>query len=334
MRRFLAPAPLGIEPATPPTFSVLIPAYQAEDTIAETVESALGQTFAPLEVIVCDDGSTDGTAQVLARHGDRIVRLTKENGGAASALNVCLDVARGDFAFILDADDALEPRALEALAELGAARPDLDILMADALLVVDGNAVSRLSTRSPFVTERQRLAILDRCFILHPAARRSRLLEAGGFDESFRIVSDWECWIRLLLTGSQAGFCDEALYRYRVHDASLTANRLADLRERVRMLEKTAERQDLGPEERRALESALRRHRARALLAEVEGAVRKGARDRRRRAMAVALASGSPVNTRLKALATALAPGLAAQRLADREARTGVSRLTRPKPDE
>jgi glycosyltransferase involved in cell wall biosynthesis len=331
VRRFLAPRRARVEPAKPPTFSIVTAAYQAGGTVGEAVESALGQTVAPLEVIVCDDGSTDDTAQVLARYEDRIVYLSKENGGTASALNACFARARGDFVLILDADDTLERAAVEALAELGAARPDLDILMVDACVVVDDNVVGRFSAHSPFVVENQSLAIFDRCFIQHPAVRRSRLLELGGYDESLRIAHDWDCWLRLLLTGSHAGFCDEPLYRYRVHGASLTANRLGDLRERVHMLEKAMARDDLASEQRRALKAALARHATRARLAEIEEALVDDAPDRRQRAMAVALASGIPPVTRLKSLAAAVAPSMAARHLARREARTGISRRARPK---
>ena len=98
MSRFLAP-PLEqpIAPGPLPTFSVIIAAYQAADTIGDAVQSALAQTAPAHEVIVCDDGSTDDLTGALASYRDRIMLLRKENGGAPSARNVALRAASGEF---------------------------------------------------------------------------------------------------------------------------------------------------------------------------------------------------------------------------------------------
>ena len=83
MRMVLPPAEGPVEPAGVPTFSVIIAAYQAADTIAEAVASALEQTLLPLEVIVCDDGSTDDIEGALSPFEDGVRLLRKENRGAA-----------------------------------------------------------------------------------------------------------------------------------------------------------------------------------------------------------------------------------------------------------
>src|SRR5919106_6197910 len=107
MRSFVAPPPSAgaVEPGPVPTFSVLVPAYQAAETIGEALDSALGQTAPPLEVIVCDDGSTDDLDGALASYTERIVLLRKQKGGAASARNAAARAASGDFVALLDADD-------------------------------------------------------------------------------------------------------------------------------------------------------------------------------------------------------------------------------------
>src|SRR5881397_737144 len=165
MSRFLAPPERPAEPGPPPSFSVIIAAYQAAHTIGEAVESALEQTSPPHEVIVCDDGSTDDLAGTLTPYGGRIVLLRKENGGAASARNVALRAASGEFVAQLDSDDAFLPTRLEALGELAGARPDLDILATDANFEVDGHVVGRFYGSQPFPIEHQRTAIFDRCFV-------------------------------------------------------------------------------------------------------------------------------------------------------------------------
>ena len=218
MRAYLAPPPpADLAPGAVPSFSVVIAAYQAVTTIVEAVESALGQTLPPREIIVVDDGSTDGTASALDLYRDRIVLLRQENAGAAAALNVALRAATGDFVCPLDADDVYERDRLRVLGELGAARPDLDLLGADCYLERDGSVVARFSERTPFAVADQRVAIFDRVFVVLPAMRRRRLLAIGGYDESFRVAYDWDCYLRLLLDGASAGYVDEPLYRYRQH---------------------------------------------------------------------------------------------------------------------
>src|SRR3954453_7539077 len=93
--------------------SVIIAAYNSEAYIAETIESVLGQTVPPDEVIVVDDGSTDGTRGILDGFSDRIVALTQANSGQAVAVNKGLALARGELIGFCDADDLWTPRKLE-----------------------------------------------------------------------------------------------------------------------------------------------------------------------------------------------------------------------------
>jgi Glycosyl transferase family 2 len=335
MRPFLAPpASAALEPGPAPTFSVLITCYQAADTVGDAVQSALAQSRAPHEVIVVDDGSTDGTREALAPFLDRIDYVRQANRGHSAALNAGVQRASGDFVVLLDADDAYEPERIEALTELAVARPDLDVLMTDAHLEVNGRVVSRFTERTPFAVEDQRLAIFERCFIAWPAVRRRLLLDAGGFDESLRRGKDWEAWIRLLHAGASAGLVDEPLHRYRIKgEGSLTDDRVAALRARVVVLERAA-RLDLSPPERAQLEHFLGRRRRRALLAEAEQALRAGSPDARRLAVRVASMPGMPAGTRAKALAAIVAPRAAGRRLDRREAELGGSRIRRGLPGE
>jgi glycosyl transferase family 2 len=332
LRKTVAPPPVrALEPRPAPTFAILIPAYQAASTIVECVESALAQTLPAQQVTVIDDGSTDGTGNALSPYRDRITYIRQENRGKAAALNDGTRRATAEFVSILDADDVYAAERLEALAELAAARPDLDILMTDAHLEVDGEIVGRFCDHTPFADVRQSVAIFEDCFIAWPALRRTSLIELGGFDESLRVAQDWECWIRLLHGGCAAGLVDEPLMRYRIGAESISSDRLAGLRARVHILE-LASQLDLSPEEREALEHFLARRRGRVLVAEAEQALRARDPDARRRSVTAALAPGMPVVSRLKALAAAVAPRTAARRLAAIEARTGHTRLKRPIP--
>ena len=330
MRSILAPAPAHpVEPGPIPTFSVILAVYHAAETVGEAVESALRQSAPPHEVLVCDDGSTDGTQAALAPYRERITLLRKDHGGAASARNAAARAATADFLAILDADDVYLPDRLAALGELAAARPDLDILASDAFFEVEGRTAGRFnSDRHPFAVADQRGAILERNFILGNAAvRRERLVAIGGFDESLECAEDWDCWIRLILGGSLAGSVVEPLARYRIRRQSLTSDRRIALRCRVRALEKVERRSDLSPEEGRTLERSLLAHRQRAALAEAEAAILEREPYARRRAMAIAVGGGHGFGTRLKAALAAAAPRLAARMLERRKARS--DRLTR-----
>ena len=336
MRAFLAPPASEIEARSgpPPTFSVVIPSYESATVLPDAIESVLGQSAPPHELIVVDDGSTDDTRSAVARYGERIVYLRQDNRGTAAAFNAGARAATGEFVAVLDADDVYEPGRLEALGELALVRPDLDLLATDAYLEVAGKVVGTFCERTPFAVTNQSVEIFERCFVAWPAVRRSTLLSVGGLDESLRIAHDWDCWLRLLQSGCKAGLVPEPLLRYRITgQGSLTDNRVAALRDRVTMLER-AERLDLSPEERRALERFLERRRRRAVLAEAEQALRDHSPDARRRNLKIALDSGMPGISRIKWLGAAIAPGAAARWLERLEEQRGSTRIRRGLPGE
>jgi glycosyltransferase involved in cell wall biosynthesis len=318
-RTVLAPPPDS--PSTPgevPTFSVVIPAYQAADTIAEAIASALGQTTPPLEVIVCDDGSTDDIAAAVAPFGEEILFVQDENAGAAAARNRGLALAKGDFVAFLDTDDAWLPLYLERLGELGAMRPDLDLLSADVFYEADGEVLGRFYERTRFEIANQRHAVFRTCFVGWPAARRTRLAAVGGFDESLKIAHDWDAWARMILSGATAGLVTEPLIRYRFRPGSLTSDIPRSLRERVVFLDRLGAHPDVGPDDKVELENARRFAEGRALLAEAKESLATRQPDARRRALAVAGAEGLEWKRRLLGLGAAALPRVAGAMLSRR----------------
>ncbi len=302
--------------AEPPTFSIVITAYQAAETIATAVDSALAQTRPALEVLVVDDGSTDDLAGALLPYAERIRVVRRENGGGAAARNTGAEAARGDFMAVLDADDAYHPHRLEAIAELARARPELDLVTTDARLILGGEEVGTFATATPFATRDQRTSIFDTCFVGGwPAVRLSRLESIGGFDESFRIAYDWDCWLRAILDGAEAGFVDRPLYDYVLHDGSLSANRVASLWERARLLEKATTNPNLREEERPSLNRSVRMNRSRAATAEVRASLYRGGP--RLRLGRLPAAPRLEPHARIEALLAAVAPPLARRMLPD-----------------
>jgi hypothetical protein len=318
MAKFLAPAPPGdLEPGPAPSFSVVIPAFQAAATIAEAIASVRAQTTPAAEIVVCDDGSSDGLEAALADHREAIVLLRQPHRGVAASRNALLEVARGDFIVPLDADDVYAPTRLQRLAELASARPDLDILSTDANFVRDGSVVGRFNQKTPFAAERQQEAILNRCFVICPAMRRARVLEVGGYDERLRTAEDWDLCIRLILAGAAAGSVAEPLLDYRLGSVSLTASRAETLRERVHVLEKAAATEGLAPAVRRAAARAVSHHRSRALEQGAREALLRGGAGARGELLAVARSGDVAPRARAAALLAAVAPRRA-RRIAER----------------
>jgi hypothetical protein len=331
-RSFKAPPIADGLPAQPaPSFSVVIAAYNSAGTIAEAIDSVLAQTAAPAQLIVCDDGSTDDTEAAVGRYGDRVTYLKKERGGVATARNAALEIATEDFFAVLDADDVYEPERLEALTELALARPDLDILCTDVVFERNGEMLGRFTPGCPFEVVNQKAAILDRCFCIAPAVRRETLKAVGGFDESLRTASDWECAIRLIHSGAVAGLVDVPLYRYRVEAGSLTSNRIGTLRDRISILERAGSSYELGETETSTLERSLSAQRNALVLTEAEAALRSQAHDARRRALAAARRPGIALSARASAVAAAIAPRVAG-RILERRAQKGITRLARSVP--
>lgn len=311
-----------------PTFSVLVAAYESARFIGDAVQSALDQEPPPLEVIVGDDGSTDDLAGALAPFGTavRVVRI--EHAGEAAAKNAAAAAAAADFLAFLDADDRFLPGRLAAIGQLAAEQPDLDVITTDAYLVHDGRVLARCyGPGHAFARVDQRSAILRTNFVLGlSAVRRSRFVEVGGFDTSVLYTTDWELWIRLIFSGSRVGIVPEPLAEYRLHEASMSARRAAMSRGRLDTLERAAARSDLSDGERAILEETRRREQARHAREMLKEELSTGTRSSaRRRASRLLVSADQPFATRLKALASLLAPGTVSRQLQAEDARSFVT---------
>jgi glycosyltransferase involved in cell wall biosynthesis len=113
-----------------PLISCIIPVFNGERYLAEALDSILAQTYRPIEIIVVDDGSTDGTRELVASYGDQVRYLWQPNSGPATARNQGLSAASGEFVAFLDADDLWHPEKLERQLARFDARPDLDVCVA------------------------------------------------------------------------------------------------------------------------------------------------------------------------------------------------------------
>ena len=184
------------------TISVVIPAFNRADMIGETLASVFAQTLAPLEIIVVDDGSTDGTAELLARMSNRVRSIRIPNSGHQTARNVGLRAAQGELVAFCDDDDLWMPEFLETMAAQWDARPDLVSCYSNFRILRDG----QMQATSKFDEARRyqwneladagpdgmvfETPIVDRLIAFQPlfpsamVVRREAFLDAGGWDDS------------------------------------------------------------------------------------------------------------------------------------------------------
>jgi glycosyltransferase involved in cell wall biosynthesis len=184
--------------------SVIIPAWNAAETIAETLESLLAQTYLGWEAIVVDDGSSDETAAIAANCGQdaRIRVVSQPHMGGCVARNTGTNLARFDWLLFLDADDWLLPQHLERMTEALLADPTLDAVYCGwARVTPNGEVIEREEFHQPVD-----LFSVFACRPLFPpfacVIRRSLVEAVSGFDTSFRTGQDWDFWQRITRTGA------------------------------------------------------------------------------------------------------------------------------------
>jgi len=184
--------------------SIIIPCYNDEGFVGAAIESALGQTYDPVEVIVIDDGSTDDSLEVIRSYDKHITWRTGENRGACHARNRGLELANGTFVKFLDADDELYEKAVDAQIEQSAQIPRKNtVVFGDAHFVDHSAGCSRKSQyREKRAEDSQVGYIMDvNPQTSMPLHRRSHLHRIGGFDERLPRSQEYDLHIRLAAAG-------------------------------------------------------------------------------------------------------------------------------------
>jgi glycosyltransferase involved in cell wall biosynthesis len=199
-----------------PRFSVIVPAFNAERTIASTVRSVLAQTTSEFELIVVDDGSTDGTQSVVASitaADPRVELIVQSNLGPASARNTGIERAGAPYVSFLDSDDLWMPGYLETMGRALDAAPAAAFAYCDAWTLVDTNSRLRRGTEldsrpgpdAGASWEDVFLALASRNFVMCSATVRAEALaETGGFESTITAAEDYDLWFKLLLSGRTA----------------------------------------------------------------------------------------------------------------------------------
>lgn len=264
-----------------PRFSVIIPAYNSEGTIADAIDSVLAQSWPAHELIVVDDGSSDATADRVRAYGDRVRYIHQPNAGVSAARNHGIRAANGDWLAFLDADDLYLPDRLRWHAEWIQREPGLDFHV--------GNFEHRDETGRPLGTGMQGTAVGQRLlaqaggghevvmegdailqFIEHQFSDvrclsvPKPLMEAvGGFPEGIAVGEDVYCIVELCARARAIGVITAPMAVYTVHDAgAIRSDSLRAQAESVATFKRLQEAlRDANPGVRRALRGLVRRVR-------------------------------------------------------------------------
>ena len=211
----------------PPQISVVIPVYNGEAFVADAIDSVLAQEGAAFELIVIDDGSTDGSVAQVARFGSAVRLLRGPHRGIAAARNRGLAAAEGELIAWLDADDLWEPEALHVLAEALAA----DRALAGVYGMVEQFSTESVAVRRQVPSERTAARRAGTMLL-----RRSACALVGGFDESLTLgeMIDWIS--RAEGEGLRLAPVERLVLRRRIHDGNTTILRRTAQADYLRLL--------------------------------------------------------------------------------------------------
>ena len=186
-----------------PTVTVIVPTFNREKYLPESIGSLLRQTVMPDQVLIVDDGSTDKTAEVAASFGAPVQYYRKENGGKSTALNFALQHCTGDFVWIFDDDDVAHPTALERFLAALEREPTADFAYGEYARFQDSAQIENqdyeLVTFGHVNEDNFFAAHLEYCHVHQPGllVRRSCYDEVGGFNEAMVRSQDYEMMLRL-----------------------------------------------------------------------------------------------------------------------------------------
>jgi glycosyltransferase involved in cell wall biosynthesis len=253
-----------VDSGTPPAFSILVAAYNAETTLPEALDSLLAQTRTDWEAIVVDDGSTDSTALIAARYAaldPRIRAISQANAGTGSARNTAARSARAGFFALLDADDLYLPEYLERIGRFIDEHPDNDLYSVDGLLLREDGSLAPDDLQPDSEVRHytaEDLLVRNRIRV-HNVFRRSMYDMVGGFDESRSIRNeDYDFWLRALLAHARHIHDPERLKVYRISTTAKTADTMRCYESDIFMFRRLIEGGGLSAQQARIARRTLR----------------------------------------------------------------------------
>lgn len=219
-----------------PLVSVIIPVYNMQDYLTECVTSVLASTYTPLEVVIVDDGSTDGSLAVahdLAAADERVVVVAQANSGVSSARNHAIEEARGEFVLPVDGDDRIAPHYIEHALRHFEADPDVKVVTACGEFF--GNRTGRWELPAFDLHLLARRNLISVCALY----RKAHWAQAGGYCTYIKGLEDWDFWISMLKDGGKVVQMPEVGFYYRIRAHS---KRIADRKHKAAVVATLNER--------------------------------------------------------------------------------------------
>ncbi len=220
-----------------PLISVIVPTYNRERYVVAAIESVLAQDYAPVELIVVDDGSTDGTAAAIDRIGADIRYVYQENQGTAAARNAGVALANGSFLAFLDSDDLWLPDKLTRQLGVFVAHPETDAVYGHAEQFYSPEIEPEFWPRF-----RSRPGILPAPVAVALLIRRQAFDRVGPFDPRFNIGVEMDWHARLTEQNLRVVMLPEVVFRRRLHRSNLNIERAGEQPERLRVLKAVIDR--------------------------------------------------------------------------------------------
>ena len=203
---------------TPSLISCIVPVFNGEIYLAEALGSILNQTYGPLEIIVADDGSTDGTAALASRHSARVRYVWQPNSGAAAARNLGLTAAKGEFVAFLDADDLWHPDKLTRQSNCFQDHPELDLCVTH----LQNFWIPELENEKQRFQGHRLAEVLPGYLTSTLLARRAFFDRIGRFDPAFRLGDGTDWFLRAAECGAVMELLPDVLLYRRIHQANIS----------------------------------------------------------------------------------------------------------------
>jgi glycosyltransferase involved in cell wall biosynthesis len=212
---------------TPSLITCIVPVYNGEKYLADALGSILHQTYRPIEIIVVDDGSTDGTAAIAKSFGAAVRYLNQSNAGPAAARNLGLDAAEGEFIAFLDADDLWHTEKLERQMARFRARPELDYCVTHAQNFWASELIEEQSRFRDHRIARPLPAYSTTTLL----ARRRLFDRVGQFDPALAHGDSTEWFLRANESGAVSELLPDVLLYRRLHKDNRTRHKASNSRE-------------------------------------------------------------------------------------------------------
>jgi glycosyltransferase involved in cell wall biosynthesis len=249
--------------STSATVAVIIPCFNTARFVQEAIESALAQTYRPLEVVVVNDGSTDGFHAAVAPFAKDICIVDQDNRGLAAARNRGIEQTSADMLAFLDADDRWHPEKLERQVAVLERAPDCCLVHTAARYI---DAVGNAVTRQSIIAQKAdgdclHQLIRHNTIVASSVLLRRSALGDDGFAPGLQGVEDWDLWLRLAKRG-RFTYLDAPLLDYRLHATNMSKASDLMLRNSLQVMERTIRREPLA-----SLRHAAQQHRNAILMA-------------------------------------------------------------------